>query len=105
MPDPTPKLKKCPFCEGEGFTKSGFYDFERHWVECDSCEATTCGKHETKEQAITAWNTRPTEDRLVEALERVKTRIDNGDRISERTDGLYNCIKKALEAAKEASHE
>ena len=44
-------------------------------------------------------------DNLVAALERVKTRIDNGGRISERTDGLYNCIKKALEAAKESSHE
>ena len=57
----TDELKPCPFCGGEAKyyhrdDDSGWSNTD--WVSCSGdCGASTC-MHETKEQAVSAWNTR-----------------------------------------------
>lgn len=48
------KLKPCPFCGGNNLSVEGITFY---WVECIDCNATIAG-HETKEEAIEAWNRR-----------------------------------------------
>ena len=48
-------LKPCPFCGGEA--KYYYYTPRDHNIECESCSNGTC-LHETKAEAVTAWNTR-----------------------------------------------
>jgi Lar family restriction alleviation protein len=56
-----PDLLPCPFCGGEAKfyhrpDDSGWSNTD--WVSCSGdCGASTC-MHETKEEAIAAWNTR-----------------------------------------------
>jgi hypothetical protein len=53
------ELKPCPFCGGEAGFPSGSLGW--YWVECmnEDCpvEPSTNG-HQTKEEAIEAWNRR-----------------------------------------------
>ena len=63
------ELKPCPFCGSKAkytyhsnANLSGWQYFADHWVYCDNDKEGVCAVHqgmfETKEQAITAWNTR-----------------------------------------------
>lgn len=57
-------LLPCPFCGGEAkhyhHTPTGIMNTDH--IECDNCSNGTC-LHETKAEAVTAWNTRaPTAD-------------------------------------------
>ena len=64
-------LKPCPFCGGEA--KYYYYTPRDHNIECESCSNGTC-LHETKAEAITAWNTRADDDRI-EALKADKAKL------------------------------
>jgi len=60
-------LKKCPFCGGEAehdFNFIGANEETRYSVACLGCESRT-GDYVTKENAIKAWNTRPSNDEVV----------------------------------------
>lgn len=67
------KLKPCPFCGGKAWlinAEAGKDGMGRHWrnPRCRECGADL-GYCKTPEAAAKAWNTRPGETRLVEALE------------------------------------
>lgn len=47
-------LRECPFC---GSVKIRMW--KNNWVQCESCCGST-GTYETEEEAIHAWNNRPT---------------------------------------------
>ena len=65
------ELRKCPFC-GEISENISIYsddecDTETAYVECNNCYAN--GPHKMLEvEAIRDWNTRPIEDKLINAL-------------------------------------
>ena len=55
------KLKPCPFCGGEAYIQSAFYDYMHYWCICEVCKAGAYAKSpddDTAEGAIKAWNTR-----------------------------------------------
>ena len=64
-------IKPCPFCGSEAQMH-----FEQlcqdtiYMVKCsnDRCQCQEMGWHETEEDAIKVWNTRPTEDTLMTSL-------------------------------------
>ena len=62
----TDKLKPCPFCGGEAEKQWGMMAI--YWVECTDCGAEG-SQHGSLEEAIAAWNTRNSMDRIVEQLE------------------------------------
>jgi Lar family restriction alleviation protein len=77
------ELKPCPFCGGKPFVanKSGVDNlgkiYNKYIVICDICTAEI-GIHDSKEQAINTWNTRPGADNELETailLERQAKRI------------------------------
>ena len=64
-------LKPCPFCGDEGWLHSHGSVLSDahvgHRVECEGkCHSTTCYWH-SKEEAITAWNTRHIDAAQIEA--------------------------------------
>lgn len=66
------QLKKCPFCGSEatwdflnGYKTMGWS------IVCIQCRSR-CGYHATKEEAITAWNTRKPMEQIVDRLEETK---------------------------------
>jgi Lar family restriction alleviation protein len=79
-----PDLLPCPFCGGEAKfyhrpDDSGWSNTD--WVSCaGDCGASTC-MHETKEEAIAAWNTR------------------SDDLIKERSDEVQAAVAAALREA------
>ncbi len=60
-------MKPCPFC-GSTNVSDGSGGFEMCDVGCDECGAAT-EWYPTIEEARAAWNARPIEDALLEALE------------------------------------
>ena len=54
------KLKPCPFCSRDEL-------HGQSCIKCSNCGAQS-GWHENDKDAIAAWNTRPLEDELLEAL-------------------------------------
>ena len=67
------ELKRCPFCKGQNINIIACYDDTCDDVYCEGCDkvhytvvcnarrggcGATCGWRATKEDAITAWNTR-----------------------------------------------
>ena len=53
-------LKRCPFCGGTANLAKGLIEF---WTYCPHCGAKT-EFYETKQEAVSAWNTRQIEDEL-----------------------------------------
>ena len=83
------ELKPCPFCGSAAILRDAQVseDCMDSWVECKSCGATT-DRHESPmgtDNPIAAWNTRPVEDALVEALQSI--RLYANDTLSGRVDG------------------
>ena len=54
------KLKPCPFCGGEAIilTEDYFYFSSTYKVVCLKCHSQSYYRHETREAAAKAWNTR-----------------------------------------------
>ena len=66
----TEELKPCPFCGGEAKCIE-FYGL--YHVICCNCHIA--GKDcSTRESAVSAWNTRPIEDELVEKIGKLKAK-------------------------------
>lgn len=85
-------LLNCPFCGGEatwdflnGYKTMGWS------MVCIQCRSR-CGYHSTKENAITAWNTRKPMERIVERLEKLKENA---------WDEEYQTMCDAIEIVKE----
>jgi len=57
---PEPKLKRCPFCGGEGLLGTYSLVNTLHHVFCSKCEAHGPLEYSEK-QAIAAWNKRTEE--------------------------------------------
>jgi len=60
-------LKPCPFCGKEpNQTSTELGDRPCFYYECENpkCCAAEMGWHDTEQEAIDAWNTRPIEDAL-----------------------------------------
>ena len=72
------ELKHCPFCKGQNINIIACYDDTCDDVYCEGCDkvhytvvcnarrggcGATCGWRATKEDAITAWNTRTPKER------------------------------------------
>ena len=92
-----PKLKRCPFCGGEPKRLEGESEAYCHGQNCPI---------RLHEMAYTRWNTRPLEDKLVGALEKIangNTVISNGVRV--HTVDFAGLTRIARTAIKEASHE
>ena len=97
--------KPCRFCGGEG---KYYYYTRAHNIECENCNNGTC-LHETKAEAITAWNTRAdaseaqakTIEALREALDRIKAATGNemraGDKGYVSRYGIHGIASKALQ--------
>lgn len=71
MTAPEQMLKPCPFCGGEAKLKAWSWPYDRFRVQCAACRCQASGLRADPEDAITAWNTRPATDELVEALEEI----------------------------------
>ena len=64
-------LKPCPFCGRTCNLVVDCLSGDDWFVSCEEdlkCRMSLHAVHPTKEAAISAWNTRPVEDALVEAL-------------------------------------
>ena len=71
----------CPFCDGQAAVCISSTHRNGTFVYCLSCMASGHG-FETKEEAITAWNTRqPETDGIIEALE---ARLAEADALIEK---------------------
>jgi Lar family restriction alleviation protein len=89
------KLKVCPFCGSEAIIeedKKGLICV----VSCNTCcaEGQVC---QTKDEAIRMWNTRPIEDKLVEAL---KEMIYEFNRSFPANTPKQKCCDKAKQTLK-----
>jgi hypothetical protein len=69
-PEPEDKgreLMSCPFCLGKAEywldESDSAYPDQQHNVDCDNCDCNV-GGYATKQEAITAWNTRPQSDKI-----------------------------------------
>jgi len=96
------ELKPCPFCWAEAnFERLGDRRLSTI-VTCDNCGCFhECGEEWDHGRA---WNTRPTEDRLVGALEEAERALEE---IADGTVGLdkaghYLAHRKAVNAARSA---
>jgi len=68
-------LKPCPFCGTEpNHMTSELGDRPCFYYECDNpkCGAAEKGWHDTEQEAINAWNTRPIEDALRKEIAQLK---------------------------------
>lgn len=90
------KLKKCPFCGGEGYVIS----VEMHyWIRCKSCNADT-DADSTLEGAIHLWNARKPMERILERIENeiLEELSDSGDDwyTSEQINKVIEIVKAEL---------
>ena len=62
------ELLSCPFCDGEVELSTTFICADTYFGDCynDDCPSFVAG---TKEEAIKAWNTRPTLSAILKILE------------------------------------
>ena len=108
------KLLPCPFCGGEG---SAFVDkYEKYFTGCLKCnfyygieiehdcelEDGWLAIHDSKEEAINAWNTRKPMDRIVEQLEE---RRKGYERSLQNTMGSVSTYRKGVMRGYEYSRD
>ena len=63
------KLKPCPFCGSECIITKFNMD-KYYWHECGDCSIITdC--HNTEQESTEAWNNRPLESELINALKHI----------------------------------
>ena len=93
------KLKPCPFCGYEASMTSYYND---HFVQCQSCQASTRKYYATREEAIDAWNRRvartmkPDKERLKELKFEYMKLYQNGYIKLPLLDDLLALIDSAL---------
>jgi len=94
-------LKSCPFCGSEVELDETLHQLTplQYFVHCKKC-AVESDLFDTEAEAILAWNTRPLEDKLVGALEKILYAF-NGN--SSLLDEALLEGRKALAAAKEGN--
>jgi len=57
------KIKKCPFCGNNAFPKKEDYFEGEYWtMMCDGLDCIMRHMHNTKKEAIRAWNKRQKEE-------------------------------------------
>lgn len=62
------KLRECPFC-GESKYIHLPIQTNTYYVECQNCNANiSCGYKTTREQAVTAWNTRAERNKVLDEV-------------------------------------
>lgn len=66
------KLKCCPFCGGKA-KLTGLKQAPESWVECTECGARTRFFSNSEEAAVSAWNARKIEDKLLEKIVKLAT--------------------------------
>ena len=104
------QLKKCPFCGGE----AKLYGYTAFWVCCENEECNVDSDvYESREKAITTWNTRKPIERILERLEELRmAEYDDSDEEPVYTDaedifddgvsnGKFRAYHKAIEIIKE----
>ena len=64
------KLKACPFCGGRAMIAATLDDMYRPMCEKDGC--CCLEGYQTRAEAIAAWNDRPREQRLLQALKEAR---------------------------------
>jgi len=91
------KLKPCPFCgtkphpiTADLLTRPCFY------YECENktCHAAEKGWHDTEQEAIDAWNSRPIEDALQAEIETLTGKLDS----AKYSDAQFREKAKLLQA-------
>lgn len=55
-------LEPCPFCLGEAELREWDWPYVRYQVRCSKCKSHARARMAIKAEAITAWNTRASED-------------------------------------------
>jgi len=97
------ELKKCPFCKGEAKLRRPFTGAVKHGYSfhCTICYVSTRA-YKTEAEAITAWNHRPLEDELLEALKNCRdttlilcTLIDKSGQAKESTEIAKQAIARS----------
>ena len=106
------KLKPCPFCgsEAELFEAPGVY-----FVECSNPKCNYPTNWDTKEEAITAWNTRaltPQQEHADELFSELENWVKKCEVITdhlsqkpEKYNGCYLKRKALIEKIKEVQNE
>lgn len=94
------KLKNCPFCGSEVEVEDIGEDSNDHYymIACknSTCGSSTCFGEVSKEDFISAWNTRKPIDTMVEKLEREYL----GKPVSEEFErGIIRAIEIVMEGA------
>lgn len=67
-------LKPCPFCGSAKVNMCVGYDAAFHYVECEDCRAGA-GFDKSKSKSISAWNARPVENELLDALKECQKQL------------------------------
>jgi len=106
MTDLAPTLLPCPFCRGEARADRAKNTPLAPWVTCTNkkCGADVCAH--SLEEAVSRWNTRPDNARLVEALRKIaggfaSEEITRDDaRFSERLQFIARAALAATEEGK-----
>lgn len=75
------ELKCCPFCGGDAkiATYDWGYSVKEYWIYCNPCDCAS-GRYHSKEEAISAWNTRKPMANIVEKLEKESKKKHNKER-------------------------
>lgn len=100
----TDRLKKCPFCGGEGKLEiNREMGGTQYYVLCTNCP-TTVGRHWfwKKEDAINSWNTRKPMDRIIQELEAEAERWhESGKAFKDKKElGVASGFRYAIEIVK-----
>ena len=97
------ELKLCPFCGKKPMVGKGGPGNLVWYIECEEDEhVASVQSGGTRKEAIAAWNTRPFEDALVEALKAVRDDEGLAEVIASVGEGIPPFMHKVLDALKKA---